>query len=131
MMSTVKSALGILLLALLALLLVMMVGFATPADAQTRVLYGVTPTPAAPTDTPEPTPTNTPEPIPTNTPAPTNTARPPSPNPTAVPAPTETPIPMLPVSGAERPAGLLLPAVLVLAVLALLTCVVAARRIRL
>jgi hypothetical protein len=132
-MSTNKSALGILLLVLLPLLIVMMTGFATPADAQTRALYGITPTVGVPTDTPEP-PTDTPEP-PTDTPEPpTNTPRPPEPTSrpqTPAPPPAETPVPLLPATGAEQLTNLLLPAILVLAVLASLTCVVAIRRVRL
>ncbi len=125
-MSTVKSVLGVLLLVLLPLLLVMMVGFATPANAQPRALYGITPTAEPPPPTPVP-----PTPVP---PTPVNTPRPSNPNPTAVPPgetpvppPAETPVPILPSTGAERTSGLLLPAVLVLASL---TCLVATRRVR-
>ncbi len=132
-MSRTKPIFRTLLLALPLLLVVMAIAFAVPADAQPHSAYGITPTAGVPTDTPEP-PTDTPEP-PTDTPVPpTNT--PSSPNPTSrpqptAPPPTETPVPLLPATGAGQPTGLLLSALLILAVLASLTCVVATRRIRL
>ncbi len=112
-MSTAKSVLGIPLLALVILLIIMVVGFIIPVDAQPH-LVGTIPTVASPTDVPESTPTSTPV-SPANTQGSVTTSR------SFASSSTEIQIPVLPLSGAGQPAGLLLPAILVLA--AVLSCI--------
>lgn len=123
-MSTSKSVLGIPLLALSVLLIVVVVGFAVPAENQPSALGVVPPAMSveqAPTDTIVPATNTSVRSLNTSRSTVTSKLQPTS--------PVEAPAPVLLLSGAERSAGLLLPTILVLVVVLSCAYVAATRNI--